>query len=106
MTADIEIVRDKTEKSEEEVIQLYDSFKEQFPKGKIFKKSEQNICFPRLKLVFCSDFSKFYPSQSDIAQYADQIFRWQARLIDNKVQCNVAIYQTIGPIDLWQGRIL
>ena len=75
MTADIEIVRDRTEKSEEEVIQLYDSFKEQFPKGKIFKKSEQNICFPRLKLVFCSDFSKFYPSQSDIAQYADQIFR-------------------------------
>ena len=75
MAADIEAVREKTEKSAEEVLQLYDSFKEQFPKGKIFKKSEQNICFPRLKLVFCSDFSKFYPSQSDIAQYADQIFR-------------------------------
>ena len=49
MAADIEIVREKTEKSAEEVIRLYDSFKEQFPKGKIFKKSEQNICFPRLK---------------------------------------------------------
>ena len=79
MAADVEIVREKTEKSAEEVIQLHESFKEQFPKGKIFKKSEQNICFPRLKLMFSSDFSKFYPNQSDIAQYADQIFRWQPR---------------------------
>ena len=75
MAADIENVTEKTEKSAEEVIRLYDSFKEQFPKGKIFKKSEENICFPRLKIMFSSDFSKFYPSQSDIAQYADQIFR-------------------------------
>ena len=43
MAADIETVREKTEKSAEEVIRLYDSFKEQFPKGKIFKKSESNI---------------------------------------------------------------
>ena len=75
MAADIEAIREKTEKSAEEVLQLYDLFKEQFPKGKIFKKSEQNICFPRLIVMFYSDFSKFYPSKSDIAQYADQIFR-------------------------------
>ena len=75
MAADIEAVREKTEKSAEEVLQLYDLFKEQFPKAKIFKKSEQNICFPRLIVMFYSDFSKFYPSKSDIAQYADQIFR-------------------------------
>ena len=45
MAADIENVTEKTEKSAEEVIRLYDSFKEQFRKERFSKKSEQNICF-------------------------------------------------------------
>ena len=35
---DLEIVQEKTEKSAEDVRHLYDSFKNQFPKEKIFKK--------------------------------------------------------------------
>ena len=35
---DIEVVREKTGKSAEEVRLLYDSFKGQFPKEKIFKE--------------------------------------------------------------------
>ena len=35
---DMEIVQERTEKSAEDVRHLYDSFKNQFPKEKIFKK--------------------------------------------------------------------